>query len=78
MKAPVLDVTSTAAGRAIRPQTRMILGLRGNNRLLHPCQKLLRLRQRQPSFAISPRSLSRLISSTSTLRFQLSVPISTN
>src|SRR5690349_24985514 len=26
----------------------MILGLGGNDRLLHPCQKLLRLRQRQP------------------------------
>ena len=26
----------------------MIAGLRGNDRLLHPCQKLLRLRQRQP------------------------------
>ena len=26
----------------------MIRGLRGNDRLLHPCQKLLRLRQRQP------------------------------
>ena len=29
-KSPVLHVTSTAAGRAIRPQTRMIPGLRGN------------------------------------------------
>ena len=48
MKPPVLDVTPPAAGRAVRPRNRMILGLRGNDRLLHPCQKLLRLRQRQP------------------------------
>ena len=47
MKPPVLDLTPTAAGRAVRPQNRMIVGLRGDHRLLHPRQKLLRLGQRQ-------------------------------
>jgi hypothetical protein len=54
----------------------MILGFRGNDRLLHPCQKLLRLRQRQPQIAISLRSFGRLISSTSTLRDRLAEPTS--
>ena len=45
---PILDVTSPAAGRAIRSQNRMIVGLRGNDRLLNARQKLLRLGQRQP------------------------------
>ena len=48
MKPPVLDVASPAAGRAIRPQNRMIVGLRGNHRLLNTRQKLLCLGQRQP------------------------------
>src|SRR5712671_3105589 len=48
VKPPVLDVTSPAAGRAIRPQSRMIVGLHGNNRLLNVRQKLLCLGQRQP------------------------------
>jgi len=48
MKPPVLDVTSTAARRAVRPQNRMLVGLRGDHRLLHARQKLLRLEQRQP------------------------------
>src|SRR5438309_1261544 len=48
MKPPVLDVESLAAGRAIRPQNRMIAGLRGNHRLLDTRRKLLCLGQRQP------------------------------
>src|SRR5216684_8854152 len=48
MKPPVLDMTSTAAGRAVRPQNRMPVGLRGDHRLLHACQKLLRFGQPQP------------------------------
>src|SRR5271166_3924081 len=48
MKPPVLDVTSTAARRAVRPQNRMLVGLRGDHRLLHARQELLRLGQRQP------------------------------
>src|SRR3954452_20736631 len=47
MRPPVLDVTPPAAGRALRPQTRMIAGLRGNHRLLDPRQKLLCLGQGQ-------------------------------
>ena len=45
---PVLEVTSPAAGRAVRPQNRVIVGLHGNNRLLNVRQKPLRLHQRQP------------------------------
>src|SRR5689334_1954370 len=48
MKPPVLDVAFPAAGRAIRPQNRMVVGLRGNDRFLNTRQKLLCLRQRQP------------------------------
>ena len=48
MKPPVLDVTSPAAGRAVRPQCRVIVGLRGYHRLLHARQDLLCLGQRQP------------------------------
>src|SRR5271166_3176266 len=48
MKPPVLDVTSTAARRAVRPQSRMPVGLHSDHRLLHARQKLLRLGQRQP------------------------------
>ena len=47
MKPPVLDVTSTAARRAVRPQNRMPVGLRGDHRLLHARQKLLGLGQCQ-------------------------------
>ena len=38
MQPPILDVTSPAAGRAIRPQCRMIIGLRGHHRLLYARQ----------------------------------------
>src|SRR5690242_19021663 len=48
MKPPVLDVAFPSAGRAIRPQNRMVVGLRGNDRFLNTRQKLLCLRQRQP------------------------------
>jgi hypothetical protein len=40
---PILDVTPSAASRAIRPQQRVIMGLPGDHRLLHPRQKLLGL-----------------------------------
>jgi hypothetical protein len=78
MSPPVLDVTSATAGRAVRPNTRMDLGLRGYHRPLHPRQKLLRLGQCQAQFAISPRPRGRLISSTSTSSAGLPVPVSTN
>jgi hypothetical protein len=47
MNPPVLDVAPATAGRAVRPNQRMVLGLRGDHRPLHPCQKLLRLGQCQ-------------------------------
>src|SRR3954467_11001341 len=47
MRPPVLDVTAPAAGRAMRPQTRMVAGLRSYHRLLDPRQKLLCLGQGQ-------------------------------
>ena len=47
-KPPVFDVTSAAAGRAIRPESRVFAGLRGNHRLLNTSQKLLGLGQREP------------------------------
>src|SRR3954468_6856996 len=48
MRPPVPDVTAPAACRAMRPQTRMVTGLRGHHRLLDTRQKLLCLGQRQP------------------------------
>ena len=48
VKPPVLDVAFPAAGRAIWPQNRMLVGLRGDHRLLNTRQKLLCLGQRQP------------------------------
>jgi hypothetical protein len=45
---PVLDMASPAAGRAVRPQSRMIASLRGSHRLLNPRQKPLCLGQGQP------------------------------
>ena len=43
-----LDVTPIAAGEAVRTPNRMILRLRGDNRLLQAHQKLLCLCQRHP------------------------------
>jgi len=45
---PVLDVAARPAARTRRPQCRMVAGLHGRDRLLHPGQQLLGLRQRQP------------------------------
>jgi hypothetical protein len=62
MKPPVLDVTPPAAGRAVRPRNRMIVGLRGHHRLLDTRQDLLCLGQRQPQIrnvaeAVGPTDL---------------------
>jgi Uma2 family endonuclease len=73
MKPAILDVTSTAAGRAVWPQNHMPVGLRGHHCLLHASQKLL-----PPRLAISPRSRDRLITITSTLCPRLSGSASTN
>src|SRR5690242_923646 len=55
----------------------MLVGLRGDHRLLQPYQELLRLGQRQPPrFGISPRSRGGLISITSTSRPSVSVSTS--
>src|SRR5271167_980414 len=48
MQPPVLDVTSSGARRAVGPMNRMIVDLRGNDRLLSTRQKWLCLGQRQP------------------------------
>jgi hypothetical protein len=48
MASPAVDVTPTTTRWTLWPPSRKISRLRGDNRLLHACQKLLRLRQRQP------------------------------
>ena len=55
----------------------MLVGLRRDHRLLNTRQKLLCPGQRQPQICDSPSSLGWLISSKSTLRARLSVPVST-
>ena len=45
---PAVDVTPTSTRRTLRPSSRKIALLRGDNCLLHARQKLLRLGQRQP------------------------------
>ena len=69
-KPPVLDVASTAAGRAIRPQNRMIAGLHGNDRLLNARQKLLCLRQRQPQI----RDIAKVVGPADLQHLEHSVP----
>src|ERR1700739_3716955 len=48
MASPAVDVTPTTTRRTLRPPSREVSRLRGDNRLLHARQKLLRLGQRQP------------------------------
>ena len=43
-----IDVIPTTTRRTLWPPSRKISRSRGDNRLLHACQKLLRLGQRQP------------------------------
>ena len=51
MASPAVDVTPTPTRRTLWPPSRKVSGLRGDNRLLHARQKLLRLGQRQPQIA---------------------------
>ena len=48
MAAAAIDVAPTTARRTLWPPSREISRLRGDDRLLHARQKLLRLGQRQP------------------------------
>ena len=48
MASPAVDVTPTTTRRTLRPPCREVSRFRGDNRLLHARQKLLRLGQRQP------------------------------
>jgi hypothetical protein len=47
VRLPVLYMTIPAAGPAVRPKHRVIVGLRGNDTLLNARQQLLRFGQRQ-------------------------------
>ena len=62
MASPAVDVTPTPTSRILWPPSSKVSSLRGDNRLLHARQKLLRLGQRQPQIGyvagpISPTDL---------------------
>jgi hypothetical protein len=74
----VLHATSDATASAIRSPNGVIPGLRGNDLLLQTRQQQLPFGQGQPKWAISTRSLGRLIVTTSMDCFSPSAPAFTN
>ena len=78
MAPPVLQVAFSAAGRAARPLQPMANGLRGNDRSLNACQKLLRFRQGQSQVRNIANTFRAQISIRSVLRQRAPSPVAIN